>query len=100
MEEHSRATSPRRAQSPNARRRRASSEEATFRWIQIEEALDQAAEKEAARRKISKAALIRKALAHELNGEHRDADPWEALTGWLDDAPVQDLDDAIYDRPA
>ena len=27
-----------------------------------------------------------------------DADPWQALTGWLDDGQVEDLDAVIYDQ--
>jgi ribbon-helix-helix CopG family protein len=67
--------------------------------IHIDEALDDAAEAEAARRGLSKAALIRASLARELAGETRpDADPWQAITGWLDDGPVKDLDALIYEQ--
>jgi hypothetical protein len=67
--------------------------------IHIDEALDDAAEMEAARRGLSKAALIRASLARELAGETpADADPWRALTGWLDDGQVEDLDAVIYDQ--
>ena len=67
--------------------------------IHIDEALDDAAEAEAARRGLSKAALIRASLAHELAVDERPAtDPWEAITGWLDDGPVDDLDAVIYDQ--
>jgi hypothetical protein len=67
--------------------------------IHIDEALDDAAEVEAARRGLSKAALIRASLARELAGEKPpDADPWHALTGWLDDGHVEDLDAVIYDQ--
>jgi Ribbon-helix-helix protein, copG family len=66
--------------------------------IHIDEALDDAAEVEAARRGLSKAALIRASLARELAGETpSDADPWHALTGWLDGGQVEDLDAVIYD---
>jgi hypothetical protein len=66
--------------------------------IHIDEALDDAAEVEAARRGLSKAALIRASLARELAVEDRSAmDPWTALTGWLDDGPVEDLDAVVYD---
>lgn len=66
--------------------------------IHIEEDLDDAAQAEAARRGVSKAALIRAVLAREL-GEIKPVttDPWLAMTGWLDDDPVDDLDDAIYE---
>lgn len=67
--------------------------------IHIEEVLDDAAEAEAARRGVSKAALIRASLARELHiDRHRqEVDPWVAITGWLDDGPVEDLDAAVYD---
>ena len=67
--------------------------------IHLDEALDEAAEEEAARRGISKAALIRESLARAL-GEPgpRSPDPWLAITGWLDDGPVDDLDAAIYEQ--
>ena len=67
--------------------------------IHIDEALDDAAEAEAARRGLSKAALIRASLARELAVEEQSSrDPWQALTGWLDDGPVEDLDAVIYDH--
>ncbi len=67
--------------------------------IHIDEALDDAAEAEAARRGLSKAALIRASLARELVVDQRPAtDPWKAITGWLDDGPVEDLDAVVYDR--
>lgn len=67
--------------------------------IHIDEALDDAAEAEAARRGLSKAALIRASLARELGVDQRPAtDPWKALIGWLDDGPVEDLDAVVYDR--
>jgi Ribbon-helix-helix protein, copG family len=67
--------------------------------IHIDEALDDAAEVEAARRGLSKAALIRASLVRELASDTRpDADPWQALTGWLDDGQVEDLDAVIYDQ--
>jgi Ribbon-helix-helix protein, copG family len=67
--------------------------------IHIDEALDEAAEAEAVRRGQSKAALIRQALAHELQVQAPlAADPWVAMIGWLDDGPVEDLDHVVYDR--
>lgn len=67
--------------------------------IHIDEALDDAAEAEASRRGQSKAALIRTALAKELAVEARpNADPWAAMTGWLDDGPVEDLDAVVYEQ--
>ncbi len=73
----------------------------TLRRIQIhmDRALDEAAESEAARRGISKAALIRQALARELSlSKPGRTDPWQAMTGWLEDGPETDLDAVIYDR--
>ncbi len=65
--------------------------------IHIEDELDVAAESEAARRGISKAALIRETLAERLSltgaASH---DPWQAMIGWLDDEPVDDIDGVVY----
>jgi hypothetical protein len=67
--------------------------------IHIDEDLDDAAEAEAARRGLSKAALIRASLAREVAVDRRPrTDPWEALTGWLNDGPVEDLDAIVYDH--
>ena len=67
--------------------------------IHIDEDLDDAAEAEAARRGLSKAALIRASLAREVAVDRRPhVDPWHALTGWLDDGPVEDLDAIVYDH--
>ena len=66
--------------------------------IHIDKELDDAAEAEAARRGLSKAALIRASLAREVAVDrHPDMDPWAALTGWLDDGSVEDLDAIVYD---
>jgi hypothetical protein len=66
--------------------------------IHLDEDLDDAAEREAARRGISKAALIRVSLTRELGAvEAPEGDPWHAMTGWLNDGPVEDLDAAIYE---
>jgi hypothetical protein len=65
--------------------------------IHIEEELDAAVRAEAARRGISKAALIRSSIAREVRGAAPPpADPWDAMIGWLDDDPVDDIDDVIY----
>jgi hypothetical protein len=68
--------------------------------IHIDKALDDAAEAEAARRGQSKAALIRQALGRELQlvQAASEADPWQAMVGWLDDGPAEDLDSVVYDR--
>jgi hypothetical protein len=67
--------------------------------IHIEDELDAAAEREAARRGISKAALIRESLAARLTvASAPQADPWEAMCGWLDDGAVDDIDEVVYGR--
>ncbi len=67
--------------------------------IHLDESMDEAAEREASRRGVSKAALIRASLARELNlVRPANDDPWQAIIGWLDDGPVEDLDAAIYDE--
>jgi len=65
--------------------------------IYMDEALDERLEAEARRRGVSKAALIRSAVAQDL-GPTLPAvdDPWKALVGWLDDDPVEDIDELIY----
>lgn len=63
--------------------------------IHIEEDLDQAATAEAARRGMSKAALIRECVARSLSPRPRE-DAWDALIGWLDDEPVEEIDDVLY----
>lgn len=66
--------------------------------IHIDDQLDAAAEREAARRGVSKASLIRASLARELAVEESPfEDPWAAMVGWLDDEPVDDLDAVIYE---
>ena len=63
----------------------------------MEEELDRAATDEAARRGISKAALIRVSLAKELATPTTDADSaWDAITGWFIDGGVDDIDEVIY----
>lgn len=65
--------------------------------IHLDESLDDAAATEAARRGLSKAALIRECLAAGLTRNGPGAtDPWDAMIGWLDDEPVDDIDEAIY----
>ncbi|MGI8429889.1 MAG: ribbon-helix-helix protein, CopG family [Solirubrobacteraceae bacterium] len=67
--------------------------------IHLEEALDDAAAAEAARRGVSKAALIRMSLAHVVKVERGEHDPWTEIDGWLDDDPVADIDGVIYRDP-
>lgn len=65
--------------------------------IHLEEELDRAAAAEAARRGVSKAALIRASLAKELGGSSPDPDSaWAAMTGWFEDGGVEDIDDVVY----
>jgi hypothetical protein len=65
--------------------------------IHIDEKLDAAVAAEAARRGVSKAALIRACIAREVRVHARaPEDPWDAMTGWLDDDPVDDIDDVVY----
>ena len=48
---------------------------------------------------MSKAALIRASLAKELRSSEADTDgAWSAMTGWLEDGGVDDIDTAIYGR--
>lgn len=64
--------------------------------IHIDEGLDAAVTAEAARRGVSKAALIRACIAREVRAAPPPDDPWDAMVGWLDDDPVDDIDDVIY----
>lgn len=65
--------------------------------IHLDEALDDAAEREAARRGISKAALVRTSLAKELGKLATSPDdPWAAITGWFEDGGVTDIDAVVY----
>lgn len=65
--------------------------------IHIDEALDDAVAAAAARQGISKAALIRSCVAKMLRiGPHDREDPWGAMIGWLDDDPVENIDEVVY----
>jgi hypothetical protein len=64
--------------------------------IHIDEELDEAAASEAARRGVSKAALIRESLAAFVSPSPSTDDPWAGLDGWLDDEPVDHIDEVIY----
>lgn len=63
--------------------------------VYIDEDLDDRAEREARRRRISKAALIRQSLEAEL-GDGGPGDPIDALVGLSDADPVDDIDAVIY----
>ena len=68
--------------------------------IYLDEATDDALGQEAERRGVSKGAVIRQALAHDLGPVRVDAaNPWLALAGRFTDGGVDDIDAAIYDRP-
>jgi len=64
--------------------------------IYIDEDLDRRAEREARRRNISKAALIRQSLLAAL-GPADDRDPIDLLVGLSDAEPVDDVDAVIYE---
>lgn len=70
--------------------------------VHLDEPIDEALAREASRRGISKAAVIRRALARELiDGQVPPVDdPWQALIGCLDSEPVDDLDAVIYEDRA
>jgi hypothetical protein len=63
----------------------------------IDETLDAAVTAEAARRGISKAALIRACIARGVGVASAPPEgPWEAMTGWLHDDPVDGIDEVVY----
>lgn len=63
--------------------------------ISIEEELDEALAVEAARRKTSKAALIREFVRERLGGRKASDDPMAALIGDID-AEAGNIDEVIY----
>ncbi len=63
--------------------------------ISIEEDLDDALAVEAARRKTSKAALIREFVRERLGGAKSGPDPMAPLIGDIDDE-AGDIDDVVY----
>ncbi|MBV8529529.1 MAG: ribbon-helix-helix protein, CopG family [Candidatus Dormibacteraeota bacterium] len=64
--------------------------------VYIDEELDRRAEREARRRHISKAALIRAGLAAEIGVDQSTPDPVDELVGISDATPVDDIDAVIY----
>ncbi|MGH3319004.1 MAG: CopG family transcriptional regulator [Streptosporangiaceae bacterium] len=66
--------------------------------IHLDEHLDEAAAREASRRGVSKAELIRECLSATVGsgGAAAEADPWDSMIGWRDDEPVDDIDAAVY----
>ncbi len=63
--------------------------------ISIEEELDEALAVEAARRKTSKAALIREFVRDRIGGRGSSRDPMTALIGDID-AESGDIDEVVY----
>ena len=63
--------------------------------INIEEELDEALAVEAARRKTSKAALIREFVRERLGGHGSRQDPMSALIGDIDEE-AGDIDEVVY----
>jgi hypothetical protein len=66
--------------------------------ISIEEEMDDALAVEAARRRISKAAVIRELVRDRLGGTRSAPDPMAALIGDIDDE-AGDIDEVLYGRP-
>lgn len=65
--------------------------------VHLEEAADDAAEREARRRGVSKAELIRRGLARELSAAYDLDTAWETFVAADGDEPLADLDAVIYD---
>ena len=64
--------------------------------VYIDEELDRRAEREARRRHISKAALIRAGIAAEIGRDEPKPGAKDELVGISDAEPVEDIDAIIY----
>ncbi|MFN2581965.1 MAG: CopG family transcriptional regulator [Candidatus Dormibacteria bacterium] len=66
--------------------------------IYVDEAVDEVLGREASRRGLSKAAIVREALAKELDGAlpQPGEDPWGGLIGLFSDGGVDDIDSVLY----
>ncbi len=63
----------------------------------MDEELDSRLDTEASRRGVSKATLVREAVNRALGPPAEETPaPWQALIGWLELDPVEDIDDVIY----
>jgi hypothetical protein len=65
--------------------------------ISLPEEMDEALAVEAARRKTSKASLIREFVDEKLGGRSTGGDPMSALIGDID-AEAGDIDEVVYGR--
>jgi hypothetical protein len=69
--------------------------------LYIQASLDDTLEAEAAKRGVSKASLIRDAVAKEyVPGRPNTGDPWMDMLGWIEGEPVDDIDEVVYGRKA
>jgi hypothetical protein len=64
--------------------------------IYIEEEIDDRLGIEAARRGVSKAAIVRDAVRRHLSDGNHGLEPLEALVGDIDADPVDDIDEVVY----
>ncbi|MDQ6747282.1 MAG: ribbon-helix-helix domain-containing protein [Candidatus Dormibacteraeota bacterium] len=65
--------------------------------VYMEDGLDDRLEAEARRRGVSKARVVRDAVNRDLGMPAVEPPgPWQAMTGWLELDPVENIDDVIY----
>jgi predicted transcriptional regulator len=65
--------------------------------IYMDDDLDDRLEIEARRRGVSKASVVRAAVSRDLAVSVAEpAAPWQAITGWLNLEPIDNIDDVIY----